>query len=282
MATPTIHKNRKILDEASIITGYQSGLSSYKLGINFHVNPSTIIEVLKRNGIERKRYTDYRKYVIDENYFENIDSPEKAYILGFIIADGGISHRKWSHVLYIRLSNKDYEHLVKIRDLVAPNNPILVKSNPRPFNPNFLEAGIFIPSYKMSSDLQKYGVIPKKSLIIEWNNIRIPETLSGPCLLGIFDGDGSWIKSKNSIMFSLCSGNKIFLEQIQEHLNTKLGISKYKITESYNSETKSIRYYLRYSSESDCDTLYHFMYDNVSIWMDRKKDYYNLLKDKQI
>ena len=30
----------------------------------------------------------YRKYKVNENYFENINSHEKAYILGFIYADG--------------------------------------------------------------------------------------------------------------------------------------------------------------------------------------------------
>lgn len=29
-----------------------------------------------------------KKYTVNENYFQSLDSPEKAYILGFLYADG--------------------------------------------------------------------------------------------------------------------------------------------------------------------------------------------------
>lgn len=29
-----------------------------------------------------------KKYTVNENYFENLNSPEKAYVLGFLYADG--------------------------------------------------------------------------------------------------------------------------------------------------------------------------------------------------
>ncbi|HLX53573.1 MAG TPA: hypothetical protein VKR58_06515, partial [Aquella sp.] len=251
--------NRKILNEPQIISGYQTGLSSYKLAKEFNVHYSTILEVLKRNGIQRKGFSDYRKYAINENYFENIDSYEKAYILGFVIADGCISYRKWQNVLKISISNKDYDHLVKIRDLMAPNTPIIVRPAPRPFNPSYIEARLSISSYKLADHLKYYGVIPRKSDCIQWSNIRIPNEFMGSCLLGIFDGDGSWIKSKNMIMFSLCSGNKIFLEQLQEYLIQNLGLPKLVISESYNVDTNSSRWYLRYSAEKNCKLLYEFM-----------------------
>lgn len=38
------------------------------------------------------------KYTINENYFKEIDSPEKAYILGFLYADGCTSNNTISIV----------------------------------------------------------------------------------------------------------------------------------------------------------------------------------------
>src|ERR1700688_3708512 len=175
--------NRKLLNEPEIINGYQSGLSSYKLAKEYNVHYSTILEVLKRNNIPRKGFSDYRKYAIDENYFENINSHEKAYILGFIIADGCILKTRWQNVLKISLSNKDYNHLVNIRDLLAPNIPIIVHPAPRPFNPDYIEARLSLSSHKIAQDLGKYGVIPRKSKIMQWDDIKITEELLGSCLL---------------------------------------------------------------------------------------------------
>ena len=50
---------------------------------------------------------------IDENIFDNIDSEEKAYWLGFIFADGCIyisrRHNKLSYRFYMGLKESDYE-----------------------------------------------------------------------------------------------------------------------------------------------------------------------------
>ena len=69
-----------------------------------------------------------RKYSLNEDYFENINSNNKAYILGFIYADGSI----YGNYLSIRVSAKDVEILnyIKfelgyggnIRDYIIKNN----------------------------------------------------------------------------------------------------------------------------------------------------------------
>ena len=157
--------NRKQLDELSIINLYNSGLSSYKIAKQFSVHYSTILDLLKRNNIVCRNFNEYRKYNIDENFFQYTDSHEKAYILGFIIADGCVSYRKWSNILKISLANKDYDHLVKIRNIIAPENPISVKTNKAGFNLNYTSCTLIVCSSKIVNDLSKYGVIPRKSLI---------------------------------------------------------------------------------------------------------------------
>ena len=54
-----------------------------------------------------------RKYTLNENYFEEIDSSNKSYILGFIYADGSINKQKNS--LTICLSEKDKDVLKNYR-----------------------------------------------------------------------------------------------------------------------------------------------------------------------
>ena len=69
----------------------------------------------ENNFIRRTNKVNSRKYYLNDNYFEIIDSAEKAYWVGFIAADGYISKRESgsSNRLGITLSEKDIEHLYK-------------------------------------------------------------------------------------------------------------------------------------------------------------------------
>ena len=47
----------------------------------------------------------------NRHIFDNINNEEKAYWLGFIVADGYLNSDK--HMLRIKLGNKDKQHLIK-------------------------------------------------------------------------------------------------------------------------------------------------------------------------
>ena len=48
---------------------------------------------------------------MNHNYFETIDTPEKAYFLGFLYADGSISNTVKNKRVKINLAKKDIELL---------------------------------------------------------------------------------------------------------------------------------------------------------------------------
>ena len=54
-------------------------------------------------------------YKYNENFFEKIDSPRKAYWLGFLYADGCILDQRKSKILEITLSKNDKNHLQKLK-----------------------------------------------------------------------------------------------------------------------------------------------------------------------
>jgi hypothetical protein len=53
-----------------------------------------------------------RKYKLNENYFEPIDSEEKAYFLGFLFADGYVDEQH--HVIELTLHHQDREILERL------------------------------------------------------------------------------------------------------------------------------------------------------------------------
>ena len=61
------------------------------------------------------------KYYYNEDYFETIDSEEKAYWLGFLYADGYISKTTCCSELGIELQKNDYNHLQKFNKSIKGN-----------------------------------------------------------------------------------------------------------------------------------------------------------------
>lgn len=108
-----------------------------------------------------------RKQTINHNYFEEINTAEKAYWLGFIMADGTISSNgKYYSRLEINLKKNDdeFELLQQFNKALQSSyeiKEILVKNKKRN-----CESWIFnlrINSKKMVSDLMKHGIVPKKN-----------------------------------------------------------------------------------------------------------------------
>ena len=77
-------------DEGIILNEYVVNKMS-KLGImgQYGFSMYKINNVLKKNGVKtRDNSFNSRKYYIDETFFEVIDTEDKAYWLGFIMAFG--------------------------------------------------------------------------------------------------------------------------------------------------------------------------------------------------
>lgn len=93
-----------------LIESYNNGLTPIQIAEKYnYTGPSAIVKRLKNAGIDVKR--DYKKarrirknrYYFDINYFENIDSNEKAYFLGLMYADGSITKNE----AYLKLKDED-------------------------------------------------------------------------------------------------------------------------------------------------------------------------------
>ena len=66
------------------------------------------------------------KCKFNHNFFDVIDTEEKAYWLGFLMADGHINDRAncGALQLHIHLSKKDYNHLKKFHSHINSTNNI--------------------------------------------------------------------------------------------------------------------------------------------------------------
>ncbi len=148
--------------------------------------------------------------VLNEQYFEKIDTKEKAYWLGFLYADGYMTQR-------FRLGigiHKDDEILI---DLFLQH--LEADTFKKRYYRNY--AIIELMNKKLCGDLVRHGVVPRKSKIIEFPKLNSRE-LELTFLLGYFDGDGKTGRT------TIVTGSRLFLEQIKTvfQLDNKITIKK--------------------------------------------------------
>jgi len=145
------------------------------------------------------------------DYFKNIDIKEKAYWLGFIYADGGLSYQtpeKKFIRFYFGLDIKDKDS----RDMVyrLANTIGIEEKYVKPCSRGNMLQFVIINN-TIANNLNNHGVIIGKR---KSKNIELPDlgdrALNLAFLLGYYDGDGT----EGSTVIS--SGSKKFLEQIKE------------------------------------------------------------------
>lgn len=69
----------------SIIEEYLNGFTSVELGIKYNIKSATINYHLRKRGLSRG--SGKPSSIVNKDYFEIIDTEEKAYFLGFLMAD---------------------------------------------------------------------------------------------------------------------------------------------------------------------------------------------------
>lgn len=126
-----------------------------------------------------------RRYALNEAYFDIVDTPEKAYWLGFLGADGCVLE---CGAVRVGLAAADENHLAALRDAVGSTSPIghyLATLNGK----TYPCVALTLHSGRLVQVLGGYGLIPRKSLVLEpWAG---PSHLMPHYWRGLVDGDGT-------------------------------------------------------------------------------------------
>ena len=247
-------------------------------------------EVSKQTGLPRTSITRYalkfnlytskfkrkKKNEINENYFEKIDTPEKAYWLGFIMADGCIYHYKDSDKVQfeIKIKSTDGKHLERFAKSIdfdiskikygeaKRKNTVCKYAKIRTYNKTFCE------------NLIKHGIFDQKS----GKEIfpKMPEEFKRDFIRGFIDGDGSIMIDNNSGVYIYSTSEKI-IDEILFFLQSK-NFVMYKRTAVYNTYTM---YSLRSSKKNNnLKNLLEYLYYDNCIALTRKLKRANILKNR--
>jgi len=235
----------------TIIGLYKSGSTIKKLAEKYKVSFSTIWKILKNYGVEIVR----RKYSANYKFFKTIDTEQKAYWLGFIMADGCVIKGKYSRLLDLTLKAEDRNHLQKFLDDINGNYRIEEEKN---------RYKVRIHSLDMILDLAKYGIVPRKAFVTKFPD-RIPKKLWRHFIRGVFDGDGCLCVDKYGYVSFDIAGTKELLTRIQEILIDNCDLNKTKVRKQNNT------YRFAYGGKYVIKIL-DYLYNNATVFLDRKHE----------
>lgn len=252
-------------DEIKIIEYYNNNFESTEsVAKKFGLCSVTVQKILSRNNVKLKSRTMIFNKNLNEHFFENIDSEEKAYLLGLMITDGNV-HRPEHHGQdQVSLASNDKE----LVDLFAEKIGLSKKPN----NDGRGSWQVYVKSNIMSKDLEKYGVVPRKSFITKFP--IIDDEFYSHLIRGIIDGDGniSFYKVKNRNYHHkavrIFSANEQFLKDLNRYLKEKLGVSEVKI-QHYKTTTAAV---LSFSRIDDVEKIINYIYKDSHYYLHRKKE----------
>lgn len=192
------------------------GRSQYEISKELGIRHCSVSNILKRNNVEIKEW----KYVINENYFEKIDSPDKAYFLGWMISDG---HNKGNGIV-LSLQERDKEVLENFKKHIEYEGPLyrIIHTKKNVQNSMSLD----ITNNKLARDIEKWGVIKKKARFTYFP--LIDEKYYPYLIRGVFEGDG-WISESNGKYVFGISGSEILMKEIQEILKRYCNVEIYPV-----------------------------------------------------
>ena len=203
---------------------------------------------------------------INQSFFKSW-SPQMAYVLGYIFADGAIEDvQKSSRTCYIAMSSVDVSILNQVRQSMNSNHKFYLRKsrlvtylNGKSYTSK--DSFIFrIGSKLMYNDLLELGVTPRKSLSIPFPTI--PTEYLHFFVRGYFDGDGCLhLKEDKYPKVIFTSGSSKFTDGLAKILSNLIQIPV-KTASSQVQDSGNLCYRLAYNTKLSRKIL-EFMYKDL-------------------
>lgn len=281
---PILRKKIQISDEPKIVEMYQQGMSAPEIANQFGVAHTLILRYLEKNGIDRRSAEEcHRIYPIHEDFFDVIDTQEKAYFLGFLYADGNNS--KEANYVRIDLARKDRDILEKLVSLIYLEEPLYhIKDYEREKEYKDQTKTIYGSYFNINSKhichkLEELGCPQRKSLIIHFPKWLTDPELQRHFIRGYYDGDGGVsltdvkTRSANTKIVSTLE----FCISISKII--KIG-TDVQFGNPYNDVEDMNVYTLRLAGNRQIAHFLDWLYKGAIIYLDRKFELYQELLKK--
>lgn len=238
--------------EQEILKKYNEGASMLSLQKEYQTSWETLKNLFEEKGIKKNSLSKIQNPNLLEDYFENIDSVDKAYWIGWLLSDGCIQNRqdKKGYEISLTLLAQDEHILHQLEEDLQVQGKVATFCNDyKRFS---------LGCKKMVEDLEKYSLINNKTFTCYISNL-IPKKYYSHLLRGIFDGDGGitiYKRSNGQINYELSfCGNEQIITKIKEILLEEIPQLKDKTIEQESSIKR-----IRWGSLKDIILIRDFLY----------------------
>lgn len=197
------------------------------------------------------------RWQTNRDFFAEIDTPAKAYILGFVIADG---HVQDGLKVSISVKESDAGLLRQIADELGCEAPLRPTTNSYDGSRSMR---VYLCGKKLVTDLAVLGVHHDKSATATWP--LIPPELEGHLVRGLWDGDGYIGKGQFELI-----GTSALLDGVVAAAQRHTGCL---LRRRMSGKDKAYHYAI--GTRRDTPVL-HWMYSGAGIALARKREKFEL------
>lgn len=201
------------LDQEDFITKLyiDDGFSAEAISEAYDVHPTTIRDIVKRTGAKFRDRRASRTTHIRTDFFNEIDTPIKAQILGLIYADGNVAQRDGiiSHASIDQHSN----YKVWLNRLGVLWGGSVISGG------RDTSSKVTIPGTELAEALVRHGVVPAKSKVLK--PPVLPDEFVHHFIRGYIEGDG-YISKHSSQPKVVILGTKELLGWMHHTICTRL------------------------------------------------------------
>lgn len=244
---------------------WRTGLNTREIAEKVGKSRPTICLYLKYrtdvNALSRPK----RKFSLNENFFSAIDTPEKAYWLGFLLGDGNISRTTVRTVL----QGRDGHHLETFAENVKYDGPVKCWVQKYKNGKSFPRTSLILCSRRMVDDLMKMGWDDFKrkgdTRIVE----SVPREFLQPLMRGMFDADGCLTYSGKSALFLFVDAHASVVTWYRDQLVRELDRSEVKVRTSNRKQTCWV---FHYGGNLQVKKILEWLYQGGGPSLRRKRD----------
>ena len=254
-------------EKESMLEEMKSGISYKEIQGKYGITYQSLYQYAKNNELKCSTGKG-RKNHFDTDYFECIDTPEKAYWFGFLYADGAITKSntadKSPNRLQVNLSSRDRRIIEDFLITLKSEKTKIEDYTPKGTYSNASMSRVSLNSKKMCDDMIRNGF----RLLKEQTNGNVFDCIENRLhchfIRGVFDGDGSVSAPYH---FSIV-GQSPFLDAVQKILIENCRLNKTALIfyqERGNGELASLQY-----GGTQIERIYNFLYEDATQFLERK------------
>lgn len=221
------------------------------------------LEIKNTNRVNRR---------IKSDYFSNINSPIKAYWLGFLFTDGSVDHYKKTGRIRLQLQEGDKEILEKFKEDLCIDSKIIYDTRP-----NSVCCSVEFVDEQIFNDLEKYDIVPRKTYKVDRIPYqKIPQEFLPAFALGLFDGDGNFYCGDNystDVTFGFTAYHESEVQDFKDLINKIVPL---------NTENKpyfTSAWHINWRGRLQVLKILDALYENCPRFLARKHNKYLALKN---